>query len=318
MWKSIGAFVALLALAPVEAGAQTKVTKMVVAFPPGGPVDFVARVLTEPMSRELGHSVIVENKPGGNAMIGAEMVARSPPDGSVVFLTSIGAVVLNPLLYDQLPYDAAKDFAPVSLVVSSPTILVVHPSNPATDASHFVTAGKAAAQPIPTASAGAGGTTHLALELFADVTGIKLLHVPYKGAAPAITDLLSNQVSAFFGDLPGVISHIQGGKLKALGVLGSKQHAVLPGIKTMAEQGYAEVECVNWYGLMAPAKTPAPVIAQLNKTLHAALASEAVKSKLETAGADIIPSTPEQLAKAIVDDTAKWGAIIKAKKIKVD
>lgn len=308
---------AVLLASPI-AEAQTKVTKLIVAFPPGGPVDIVARLLLEPMSKDLGHSVIVENKPGGNTMIGAEAAARSPADGSVVFFSSIGAVVLNPLLYDKLPYDVARDFAPVTLIVSSPTILVVHPSNPAKDAREFVSAGKAAAKPVPIASAGSGGTTHLALELFADATGMPTLHVPYKGAAPAITDLINNQVGAFFGDLPGLISHLQGGKLKALAVAAPKGHPLLPDVKTLADQGVGVVECVNWYGAFVPAKTPPETIAALNKAFHAALSNETIKERLISSGADIIPSTPAGLAKAVSDDTAKWGAIIKAKGIKAD
>ena len=177
-------FAALLALAlalPGSADAQTKVTKLVVAFPPGGPVDIVARLIADPMSKELGHTVIVENKPGGNTFIAAEMVARAQPDGSVIFLSSMSTVVLNTLLYKDMPYDPAKDFAPVSLVVSSPTIMVVNAANPANDVAAFVAASKAAAKPLPFSSAGVGGTTHIAIELFIDASGAKVLHSPFKG-----------------------------------------------------------------------------------------------------------------------------------------
>lgn len=319
MLKTIlAAMIAATLAVPGAVLAQGKVTKMIVAFPPGGPVDIVARLIAEPMAKELGHSIIVDNKPGGNTLIAAEAFARSPADGSVIFLSSMTTVVLNPTLYDKLPYDPEKDFMPVSFVVSSPTVLVVHPSNPANDAKAFGDGAKAAAQPVSVGSAGVGGTTHIALELFAQSTGAKLLHVPYKGAQPVLQDVINNQVTAFFGDLPGLIGHVRGGKLKALGILAKDAHPQLPGIKTMAEQGIQGVENENWYAIYAPAKTPPELIARLNKAVHAALADPGVKTKLTDLGATIIPSTPEGLAKAQKADAERMGAIIRAKGIKVE
>lgn len=303
---------------PGVALAQAKVTKMIVAFPPGGPVDIVARLIAEPMAKELGQSIIVENKPGGNTIIAAEHVARSPADGSTIFLSSMTTVVLNARLYDKLPYDPATDFAPISLVVSSPTVLVAHPSNPAGDAAALAKASKEGAQPLAVGSAGVGGTTHIALEMFTQASGAKTLHVPYKGAAPALQDLIANQVGAFFGDLPGLIGHVRGGKLKALGVLSKQQHPQLPGVKTMAEQGFAGVDMENWYALFAPAKTPADLIQKMNKAVHTALADPGVKQKLDELGATVLASTPEALSKLRTDDVERYGAIIKAKNIKVE
>ena len=311
------ALAAVLGL-PGLALAQGKTTKIVVAFPPGGPVDIVARLIADPIAKETGNSVIVENKAGGNTLIAAEAVARSPADGTVIFLASMTTVVLNPLLYSSLPYDPDKDFAPVSHVVSSPTIFVVNPANAAADVQAFVAASKAAAQPVAFASAGAGGTTHIALELFAQASGARVLHIPYKGAAPAITDLINSQVGAFFGDLPGLIGHINGGKLKAIGVAARQASPQLPGVKTLAEQGLPDVSMENWYGMFAPAKTPPELIAKLNKAVHVALANETVKTRLIDLGATIIPSTPEGLAKAALDDRARYAPIIKAKGIKVE
>lgn len=319
MLKSVLA--ALLAAAVAMSGAamaQNKVTKMIVAFPPGGPLDIVARLIADPMAKELGHSIIVENKPGGNTLVAAEQVARSPADGSVIFLSSMTTIVLNPHLYDKLPYDPVNDFAPISLIVSSPTVLVVHPSTAANDAAALAAATKAAAQPLAMASAGVGGTTHIALELYGQASGAKLLHVPYKGAAPALQDLIANQVGAFFGDLPGLIAHVRGGKLKALGVLAKAQHPQLPGVKTMAEQGLAGVEMENWYSLLAPAKTPADMIAKLNKAALAALADPAVKAKLDDIGATILASTPEAVSARQKEEHQRYGTIIKAKNIKVE
>jgi tripartite-type tricarboxylate transporter receptor subunit TctC len=302
------------------ANAEVKTLKLIVAFPPGGPSDIVARLLTEPMSKALGISVIVENKPGGNTIIAAQLVANSPADGSVAYFSSMSSIVLNPLLYapSALPYDPMKDFAPVSLVFQTPTILVVHPSNPAKNAHDFVAASKAAAQPIPVGSASAGGTTHLALELFASATGAKLLHVPYKGAAPVISDLINNQIGAFFGDLAGVIGHIQGGKLKALAVAAPEGHPLLPDVKTLDEQGIHAATSVNWYALLLPAKAPADIIKKYNAAVHTALADPAIKERLKSLGAAGTPSTPQEVIDAMKADSAKWGAIIKAKNIKID
>ena len=318
----VAALVAAAAMLPVAvpdaAQAQNKVTKLVVAFPPGGPVDIVARLIADPMAKDFGQPIIVDNKPGGGTIIAAEAVARSPADGSVIFITSMTTVVLNAKLYDKLPYDPLNDFAPISLVISSPTVLVVHPSNPANDAIELAAAAKAAKDPMPIASAGIGGTTHIALELYNEAAGIKTLHVPYKGAAPALQDLIANQTTAFFGDLPGLVAHVRNGKLRALGVLSKKENAQLPGVKTMAAQGMPSVEMENWYGLYAPAKTPPELIAKLNKALHAALADEGVKAKLTDIGAEVIPSTPEVLRKTQIEDVERYGAIITAKNIKVE
>ena len=312
------ALVAAAVTLPATAHAQNKVTKLVVAFPPGGPVDIVARLIADPMAKDLGQSIVVDNKPGGGTIIAAEAVARSPADGSVIFITSMTTVVLNAKLYDKLPYDPINDFAPISLVISSPTVLVVHPSHPAKDAIELAAAAKAAKEPMPIASAGIGGTTHIALELYNEAAGIKTLHVPYKGAAPALQDLIANQTTAFFGDLPGLIGHVRNGKLRALGVLSKKDNSQLPGVKTMAAQGMPSVEMENWYGLFAPAKTPPELIAKLNKALHAALADPGVKAKLADIGAEVIPSTPEELRKTQLEDIERYGAIIKAKNIKVE
>jgi tripartite-type tricarboxylate transporter receptor subunit TctC len=301
-----------------RAAAQTKLTRVIVAFTAGGPIDLVARTISEPMSKALGHSVIVENRPGGNTLIAAQAVAQSPPDGSVVFLASLSTLVLNPLLYAKLPYDPVRDFASISLVVSTPPVLVVHPSNPAADAAAFAAAAKASGKPVPIGSAGIGGTTHISLELFQQATGAELLHVPYKGAADVINDVIGNHVSGFFGDLPGVISNIRAGKLKPLGVLAAAEHPLLPGVKTMAEQGIKGTESDNWYAIVAPSKTPADLIGRLNAAVVAALGDEAVKARLADVGAVIVGSSPEKLDEFRRSESKKFGALIKARGIKLE
>src|SRR5258706_2525965 len=209
-WVVAGLCYAWLA-APV--GAQSSTVKIVIAFPPGGPVDFVARVLAEGLAKELEQTVVVDNRPGANGAISAQAVAKSAPDGNTLWLTSAGAAVMNPSLYQSLTYDIQRDFVPVSLVVNNSEVLVVNPGNPARNAAELVAQSKQKAEAMPIASSGIGSMPHLAMEVFADASGANLLHVPYKGAAPAITDVMGNQVAGFFGDIPGLIGFIRGGKL---------------------------------------------------------------------------------------------------------
>ncbi|MNS63849.1 Tripartite tricarboxylate transporter family receptor [compost metagenome] len=234
----------------------------------------------------------------------------------MLFLTSVGAVAISPALYKDMPYDPARDFAPVSRVVNNATVFVVNPSNPATDAADFVKRSQAASQSVAIGSSGIGSIPHLTLEMFEDASKANVLHVPYKGAAPVINDVMGNQVAGFFGDVPGLIGHIQGGKLKPLGIAAPTRHPLLPDVKTLAEQGIAGVESNNWYGIVAPASTPAATVDKLNQAVRAALGNEAVRSKLEKFGAQAAPSSPQELADLIASDRAKWTALIQRKNIR--
>jgi len=295
--------------------AQDKITRLVVAFPPGGPVDLVARTVAEQLGKELNQRVIVDNKPGANGAIAAQNVAQSTADGTTLWLTSVGAVAINPVLYDKLPYDMQRDFAPVSLVVNNDELLVVHPGNPAKDAAEFVSNAKKSGKPTTLASSGIGSIPHLAMEQLADATKADLLHVPYKGAAPAIADVMGGQVSAFFGDIPGLIGHVKGGKVRAIGIAAPKRHPLLPEVRTLAEQGLPGVDTNNWYALFAPAKTPPAVLNALNQAVRKTLATPAVSEKLLSSGAVPTASSPQELATLLNQDTEKWGRLIKAKKI---
>jgi tripartite-type tricarboxylate transporter receptor subunit TctC len=306
--------VLILALLVAPIASAQAVMRIVVAFPPGGPVDLVARTIADQLGKELGRQVVVENKPGGNGAIGADAVARAAPDGGTLWLTSVGAAAINPVLYDKLAYDMQRDFAPVSLVVNNDELLVVNPKNPAVSASDFIDNAKKSGQ-TTMASTGIGSIPHLALAQLALATDTKLLHVPYKGAAPAITDLLGGQVDGFFGDIPGLIGHVKSGKLKAIGIAAPKRSSVLPDVPTLAEQGIPGVDSNNWYGLFAPAKTPPETIAALNRAVRATLATPAVSEKLIAAGAEPMASTPQELAAMTRSDTEKWGRVIRANKI---
>jgi tripartite-type tricarboxylate transporter receptor subunit TctC len=302
------------ALAATSAWGQDKVTRLIVAFPAGGPVDLVARTIAEQLGRELNGKVIVDNKPGGNGAIAAQAVVQSPADGTTLWLTSVGAVAINPVLYDKLAYDM-KDLAPVSLVVDNDELLVVNPANPAKDAAEFIANAKKSPQPVAMASSGIGSIPHLAMEQLAESTKTNLLHVPYKGAAPAITDVMGNQVGGFFGDIPGLIGYVKGGKLKAIGIAAQKRHPLLPDVPTLAEQGLPGVDSNNWYAIFVSAKTPPATIAAINDALRKTLATPAVSEKLIASGAVPAPSSPQDLAALLRRDTDKWGKLIKAKKI---
>lgn len=306
------ALAAMVVAAP--AWAQEKTTRLIVAFPAGGPVDLVARTIAEQLGHELNQRVIVDNKPGGNGAVAAQNVVQSPADGSTLWLTSVGAVAINPVLYEKLAYDM-KDLAPVSLVVDNDELLVVNPSNPAKDAAEFVANAKKATQPVAMASSGIGSIPHLAMEQLADSTKANLLHVPYKGAAPAITDVMGNQVGGFFGDVPGLIGYVKGGKLKAIGIAAPKRHPLLPDVPTLAEQGVPGVDSNNWYAIYVSAKTPPATIAAINEAVRRTLATPAVSEKLVASGAVPASSTPQELAAIVKRDTEKWGRLIKAKKI---
>jgi tripartite-type tricarboxylate transporter receptor subunit TctC len=305
---------ALVGAAP----AQTKTVRIVVSFTAGGPVDAVARALSEQLGKELGRTVVIDNKPGANGAIGAMEVLRAEADGNTLWITSVGAAAINPALYDKLPYDMQRDFAPVSLVVNNVELLVVNPSDPAAGAAEFVAAAKKSATPVAMASTGVGSIPHLAIEQLADATGTRLLHIPYKGAAPAITDLMGGQVAGFFGDIPGLIGHVKSGKLKALGIASPARHPALPDVRTLEEQSIHGVDTINWYAFFVSAKTPPAVVAALNKAVRDALNTPAVRDRLLQSGAEPAPSTPQELALLLKQDTDKWARLIKAKNIKAE
>ena len=294
--------------------AQTNTIKMLVAFPPGGPVDFVARTIAEPLGKELGAQILIDNKPGGNGAIAAEYMINAPADGKVLWFTSAGAVAINPGLYEKLSYNPLKDLAPVSLVVNNVEVLVVNPNNPASQGAEFVALSKQ--REVTMASSGTGSVPHLAMEQLADSTKGKLLHVPYKGAAPAITDVLGGHVDGFFGDIPGLIGYIKSGKLKPIGIAANKRSPALPDVKTFTEMGVPGVDSNNWYALFAKVGTSKTEIDRINTAMKKVLAQDDVKNRLLQSGTDPVGSSVDELANILKNDIAKWTKLIKAKNIK--
>ena len=298
------------------ASAQNKVTKVLVAFPPGGPVDFVARTISEQLGKELGQTVVVENKPGANGAIAADALMKAPADGQTLWLTSVGAVAINPALYPNLPYDPVRDLAPVSLVVNNVELLVVHPNAPANSPQEFIQWSKQ--KNVTMASSGTGSVPHLAMELLADATKTDLTHIPYKGAAPAITDVIAGHVDGFFGDIPGLMSHIRSGKLKAVGIASTRRHPLFPDIKTFQEIGVGGVDSDNWYALFTHKGVPSADLERINQAVRRTLTNETVRTKLITSGAEPAGSTPSDLALILKNDLTKWGRVIREKKVKPD
>jgi tripartite-type tricarboxylate transporter receptor subunit TctC len=296
----------------------SRVVRMVVAFPAGGPADFVARLLAERLKALIGQSVIVENRPGANGAIGAEYVARAEPDGSTLFFTTVGAVAVTPHLTAKLAYDPIRDFAPITLVVRNTTILVVKPDMPVASAKAL--AALAAQKPgaLAIASTGSGSMPHLALELFQSSAGVKFLHVPYRGAAPALTDLLGGQVQGMLADTPVLLSQIEGGKIRALGAASANRNAALPEVPTLAEQGFPDTSADNWYGLLAPARTPATVVAKLHDAVVTALAAPDIRDRLIRSGAVPASTSSQEFAKLMRDELERWGRVVREKNIRAD
>jgi tripartite-type tricarboxylate transporter receptor subunit TctC len=312
--------IACSCLAAVGVRAQefpNRTVRIVVAFPAGGPTDFVARLLADKLKGQLGQNVIVENKAGANGAIGAEYVARGEADGHLLFLTTVGAVAITPHLAKP-NYDTLRDFAPVTLVVRNTTILVVKPEAPVNSAKDLAAMAREKPNSIPFASTGSGSMPHLALELFQSAAGVKFLHVPYRGAAPALTDLLGGQVQALFADAPVLLAQIKGGKLKPLGAASASRNAALADVPTLAEQGFADTSADNWYGLLAPAKTPAAVLTKLHDAVAAALDAPDVREKLVQSGAIPAPTSSADFGKLLADELARWGRVVREKNIRED
>lgn len=296
--------------------AQTGTVRLIVAFPPGGPNDFVARNISETLGKELGQTVIVENKPGANGIIAAEYVIKSPPDGSVFWFSSTGAVAINPSLYPKLPYNPQTDLAPVSLVARNDEMLVVSPKHPATGPKDFIE--HAMKNRTTMANSGMGSVPHLAASLLGATTKAQFVDVPYKGAAPAITDVMAGHVDAFFGDVPGLISNIRAGKLKPIAMAAETRHPLFPDVKTFKEIGIEGVDSDNWYAMFTTKDTPAEIVNRVNAAVKRTLETESVKQRLLAAGTLPSSSTPQELGALLKKDSEKWARLIREKNIQPD
>ena len=306
------------AMAQPDANWPAKPIKWVVPFPPGGAMDVIARTLGEKAGRTLGQPFVIENRPGAGGNIGADAVAKSPADGYTIMITSIG-MATNKALYPRLSYDPVKDFAPISLLAIVPNVLVVNTAK-TTDKSVADVIAHAKRDPgkLTYASAGNGTSIHLAGEVFASMAGLNLLHVPYKGSGPAVTDMLGGQVDLMFDSITSARPHIQAGKLRALGVTSAKRSATLPDVPTIAEAGVPGYEVSPWFAVFAPAGTPAAIVNKINAALIDAMKQPDTVAKFETIGAEPVGTTPQQLATHLDKELARWGALIKERNIRMD
>ena len=289
-----------------------KPIRLVVPFPPGGPNDIIARVVGQKMSDLLGQPVLIDNRGGAGGVTGTDAIAKAPPDGYLIAITSAGALAISASLQEKVPYDATKDLTPISLVAKVPELLVVASNVEANSVAELVALAKAKPGNLNFASSGPGSMPHLAGELLRISAGIDIVHVPYRGAAPAVNDLLGNQVQMMFADMPILLPHVQSGALRALAV-GSKAAApALPNVRPLAEQGFPQIEAENWYGMVAPGGTPPAVVAKLNGALVAALRDPDVKEKLSSQGAVLVGGTPEEFAAYLRSEIAKWAKVVQA------
>ncbi|MDB5811552.1 MAG: hypothetical protein JWN94_3674 [Betaproteobacteria bacterium] len=308
-------------LAAASAHAQTypsKPIRLVVGFPAGGPADIFGRAIAQKLAEVAGQQVVVDNRAGAGGILAAENVAKAPADGYTFYLASSAVLSSYAVLYDKLPYDLNRDFTPVTKAIAVPEMLVVHPALPVKTTKEFVALAKSKPGQLTYGSTGNGNMPNLAFESFKIAAGVNILHVPYKGAAPAVIDLLGGHVQASILDVPVLLPHVQGGKLRALAIATANRASTLPTVPTMAEAGYPSVNADNWYGVVVASATPKDVIARLQSLLVTTLNSADLKQKLASQGANTLSSTPEELAAFMREETAKWGKVIKTSGIKID
>ncbi|PZU24494.1 MAG: ABC transporter substrate-binding protein [Shinella sp.] len=309
----------LAANAPASAaGFPERQVTLVVPFAAGGSTDVVARIIAQKMSEDLGQQVIVQNIAGAGGNLGADNVARADADGYTILMGTVATHALNPLILKSTPYDAEKDFAPVSLLVVVPNVLVVNPELPAKNVEELLALLKGAPDQYSYASSGNGTPLHLSGELFKSMAGVEMVHIPYKGSGPALNDVIANQVPIMFDNLPSSSGHIKAGTLRALAVTTKERAASFPDIPTVAESGIPGYETYTWNALFAPAGTPAEVIARLNQSANTALKDPAVAERMKEFSATIVGSTPEELGAHVKAEIAKWTPVVRDAKIQMD
>lgn len=314
----------IFASAALQANAQgagsypNKSIKIVVPFPPGGATDILARAIGFELQKAWGQTVVIENKPGAGGNTGADLVAKSPADGYTLIMATVGTHAINMSLYAKMPYDAVKDFEPVVLVAGVPNLLVVHPSVNAKTVRELTALAKSQPGKLNVASSGNGTSIHLSAELYKQMAGVDILHVPYKGSAPAVADLLGGQVQMMFDNMPVSLPHVKAGKLRALAVTSMTRSAALPDVPTMDEEGLKGFDATSWFGLLAPAGTPKDIVAKLNAASVKALASAEMRERLAAQGAEPMGNTPDQFAAFIKAEIDKWAKVVKASGARID
>ncbi len=322
--RSLAAAVALGAglLASVPAAAQaaypSKPITMIVPFSAGGTTDILARIVGQALTAELGQSVIIDNRAGAGGNIGGQAAAKSPADGYTLFMGTVGTHAINAALYKKMPFDPIKDFAPLTRVANVPNLLVANPAQPFKTVKELIAYAKAHPGQLNFGSSGSGSSIHLSGELFKAMAKVDMQHVPYKGSAPAVTDLLGNQIAIMFDNMPSAIQHVRTGKLRPIAVTTAKRSPELPDVPTIAEAGVPGYEATSWFGLFAPAGTPPAVVSKLNTAIVKVLAKADVKKKINEQGAEVYSETPEQFSAFIQKESLKWGKVVRESGASVD
>jgi tripartite-type tricarboxylate transporter receptor subunit TctC len=291
---------------------------MIVPYPPGGSADILARAIGQKAGEGLGQPVVIENRPGAGTVVGAEALAKSAPDGYSVMMGTVSSHAINPALSAKLPFDPLKDFTPISLVASIPFAMIVHPSVPARSVRELVALAKAKPGELNYSSAGGGTSNHLAGELLKSMAGIDIVHVPYKGSAPALNDLIAGQVSLMFDLVLTAAPHIKSGAVRGLAVTGAQRSAVLPELPTVAESGISDYEVSAWFGIFAPAGVPQAAVRRLNAEFVRAMQQPDLKQRLASQGADALTSTPEEFSDYLRAEIDKWAKVVRASGMKAD
>ena len=306
------------AQAPAQGGYPAKPIRIIVPFTPGGSTDILARSIGQELTKAWGQPVIIDNIPGAGGSVGADKAAKAPADGYTLLMGHIGTLAVNPSLYPNLPYDPVKSFAPVAWVARVPNVLVVHPSVQATSVKELVALAKAKPGQLNYGSGGNGSAANLATEYFKLQTGASILHIPYRGTAPAVTDLVGGQIQVLFTGAPAVLGQIKSGQLRALAVSSPQRIAALPDLPTVAELGYKGFEADQWYGVVAPAGTPRDIVLKLNAQINRSLDSAELKTRLTNEGAIATPTTPEAFGQLIVREIARWKPVIQSGRVKAE
>lgn len=311
-------FAATALPAAAQADYPNKPVRMLIGFPPGQATDTLGRAVAQKLSQQLGQQFVVENKPGAAGIIATQSAMSSPPDGYTLLISSSGPLAVNPGLYSKLPYDPIKDFTPVAGIAIVPLVLVTNPSFPVTSLKELVATAKAKPKTVNYASGGSGVTNHLVMEMFRGAAGVDMTHIPYKGGPPALTDLIGGQVNVMFETSVAALPFVKQGKLRALAVSSSKRIAAAPDLPTVAELGYPGFSGVPWVAIMAPANTPAPIVAKLNAEVNKALNSKDIREQFVAQGVEPMQMSPDELGGFIKTELAKWTKAVKDSGAKVE
>lgn len=310
------AVVGAVALAGISSAAvsqsyPSKSIRLVVPWPPSGTVDILARPLSQKLTDKLGQSVVIDNRPGANSIVGSEIVARSSADGYTLLVDNVTGHASNATLYKKLPFSSLKDFAPIALIASAANVLVMHPSTAAQTVKDVVAGAKSQPGKLAYASFGTGSAAHLAGELFKSEANIDIVHVPYKGGAPALVDVMGGRVYMMFASLPSALGHIQGGRLRAIAIAGTKRARTLPNVPTSVESGFPGLDATTWYGAMFPAKTPTVIVNRMSREIGEAIKDPQMAQRFHAMGYELVGSTPQQLSQHLKEETIKWSKVVK-------